>query len=360
MDQDLGLERCLTCGAPLLFVANHRWLDGGVTVQSLDLDHRMVLVETENLDLLFRKIEELLAIPIERIVIETKRRATRDYVLRITPPEVREGVRRLEIPVEPLIQANNAISVAMGYGKPKLESYKFQYQEDDHLTQVVNNPYSVPLWCGDMTGAVEAVTSRDNDVEYQVVGDDLVRIRVFPSEHPPQFQERLKTRRYPYQPVGYNLEPCPSCGGPQELAWFSWDPDEGIIVDRLSGRRLCMIGPAYLEAIFAEMERELGEEIPQTIVEAQRLFVKSGRLYSPDDIGTLEEFRRLLAVRGLGYLEEFRVGPEGLFLRMVNPALHLLLVGLLQGYYEVVSGVTSSTPHWSLKGPVLEVNVERD
>lgn len=360
MTEGTGLELCPACGAPLLFVANHRWLDSGVTVQSLDPEHRMVLVETDNIDLLFRKIEELLGIPIERIIIETKRRATREYIDRLTPPEVKEGVKDLKIPVEPLIQANNAVSVTMGYGKPILEGYRLRYDEEDHLTQVVKNPYSVPLWCGDMTGAVEAVTSRDNDVEYWVLEENAVRIRVYPAEHPPQFRERLETRRYPYREVGYGLETCPGCGGPRELSWFAWNPEEGTIFDRLTGRRLCMLGPAYLEAIFDELERELGEEIPRTVVEAQRIFVKSAKLYSPDDIENLEGFRKLLAVRGLGYLDTFQVNPEGLYLRLVNPALHLLIVGLLQGYYEVVFGFQSSKAVWYIEGPLLEVNIRRD
>jgi hypothetical protein len=334
-------------------------MEGGVTVQALDPDHRMVLMEVDNLDLLFGKIEELLTLSVERIVIETKRRATRDYIDRLTPPEVKEGVRRGEIPVEPLIHANNSISVVMGYGRPILEGYRLEYDDRDHLTQVVRNPYSVPLWCGDMTGAVEAVTSRDNDVEYQVLGKDEVRIRVFPSEHPPQFQGRLKTKKYPYRHVAYSLEECPGCGGPRELSWFSWDTEQGVITDKRTKRRLCMVGPAYLEAVFDEMERELGEEIPWTVVEAQRQFVKQGGLYSPRDIGTKEEFRELLAVRGLGYLEEFEVKEKGLLLRLSNPALHLLMVGLMQGYYEVVTDTTSSAARWTLEGPVLEVVVEK-
>lgn len=358
MNEENAFEYCPSCGAPLLFVSNHRWMKGGVTVQSLDPDHRMVLIEVDNLDLLFRKIEDLLTVPIERIIIETKRRATRDYIDRLTPPEVKEGVRKKEIPVEPLIQANNAISVVMGYGKPVLEGYRLEYDDEDHLTQVVINPYSVPLWCGDMTGAVESVTSRDNDVVYKSLAEDRVWIKVFPSEHPPQFRERLQTKKFPYREVDYALETCEGCGGPAELSWFSWETKGGTIKDKNTGRRVCMVGPAYLEAVFDEMEREIGEEIPRTIVEAQRQFVKEGGIYSPSDIGTLDEFRRLLAVRGLGYLEEFQVKHDGLFMRLINPALHLLMVGLLQGYYEVLFDLPSSVASWSLDGPVMELEIK--
>lgn len=351
-------ESCESCGAPLLFVNNHQWLDGGVIVQSQDPDHRMILMEVENLDLLFKGIEGLIGLPIERIITETKRRATRDYIERLISSEVKEGVRRKEIPVEPLIHANNALSIVMGYGKPVLEGYRLEYDEDDHLTQLVSNPYSIPLWCGDMTGAVEAVTSRDNDVEYQSLSGNMVRIKVYPSTHPPQFKERLKIRKYFYRMTGYTLTACSVCNGPVELSRFSWNMEEGIIIDPHTGRRLCIIGPAYLEAIFDEIERELGEDIPRTVMEAQRLYVKERGFYDPGEIATLEGFRKLFATRGLGYLDEFHVEKDGLFLRLVNPVLHLLMVGLFQGYYEMKTGTPLSTAQWLLEGPVLQIEIK--
>ncbi len=89
---------CPECKVPGKFVDNHLWLGGGTVVQSTDQEHRMVLIECANLDPLFKGIEEIIGVPIERIVIETKRRATRDYLNRLIPDEIKDLVRKQEVP----------------------------------------------------------------------------------------------------------------------------------------------------------------------------------------------------------------------------------------------------------------------
>ena len=108
-----------------------------------------------------------------------------------------------------------------------------------------------------------------------------------------------------------------------------------------------MMGPDYLEAAFDELERELGEDIPRAVVEAQRRFIKQ-RLYSMEEIGNEENFRELLALRGLGNLLEMKVDDRGLRVQLQNVALHLMLAGLMQRYYEVLSGGEYSVD-WELK-----------
>ena len=52
------IERCSECNVPVQAVTNHAWLAGGIIVQSNDRDHRMVIIESENLDPLYKGIEE--------------------------------------------------------------------------------------------------------------------------------------------------------------------------------------------------------------------------------------------------------------------------------------------------------------
>ena len=91
----------------------------------------------------------------------------------------------------------------------------------------------------------------------------------------------------------------------------------------------------------------MGEEIPKIVVEAQRRFTKQG-LYSIEEIRQAEDFRKLLALRGLGNLIEMKMDDRGLRAQVQNAALHLLLAGLMQGYFEVLSR-KESTVDWELK-----------
>jgi len=306
----------------------------------------MVLIESDNLDGLFRGIEEIIDLPIERIVIETKRRATREYIDRLVPDDLKEKAINKELDMKVMIDANNAVARIMGYGDVSLVGYRYERDDDDYLKQRVREPYSVPLWCGDMAGAVEAITRRDNDVNYTFLEDDTIEITAVPSEHPPQFQDRLQLRKYPLREGDVTLERCGSCGGPSALASFAWQLERGVIVDKVTGRRVAMLGPAYQEAVFDELERELGEEIPRVIVEAQRRFVKSG-FFKATEIGNKEQFRKLLALRGLGNLRSLQTKKDKLRMVLENPAMHLMIIGLIQGYFEVISG-TGSRAEWEV------------
>ena len=170
------IESCPECGVPKQFIDNHVWLAGGVIVQSNDRSHRFVLIESDNLDPLFKGIEEIIEVPIEHIVIETKRRATREYISRLVPDEVKDLVLKKEMSVEPLIDALNVTSSIMGYGKTTLVDFRFEQDEDDFVTERIENPYSVPLWCGDLTGATEAVTQMDNTVTYEEVSGNTIEV----------------------------------------------------------------------------------------------------------------------------------------------------------------------------------------
>jgi hypothetical protein len=43
-------EACEICGVPSQFINSHAWKGGGTVVESNDPDHRMVLIECDNLD----------------------------------------------------------------------------------------------------------------------------------------------------------------------------------------------------------------------------------------------------------------------------------------------------------------------
>jgi len=123
---------------------------------------------------------------------------------------------------------------------------------------------------------------------------------------------------------------------------------DGMIVRKSDGRRMLIDGPAETDAIFTELERELGEDIPRVVIAAQRDFVKSGS-HTPDEARDLETFRSALAFRGLGNLRELDWGEGNLHLRIENPCMHLLLVGLAQGLFELATGRDSDVD-WNLAG----------
>jgi hypothetical protein len=147
-----------------------------------------------------------------------------------------------------------------------------------------------------------------------------------------------------------------TCGGPAALSSFHWDLEEGIITNQSTGRRMTMMAPEALEAVFRELEAELGDIIPKAVVEAQRRFIMAGA-YSIDEISDEGDFRTQLAVRGYGNLRHIYLGEDGLDLRIDNAAAPLMIVGLAQALFEMALAVDSDAEWQISEEGDLEVKI---
>jgi hypothetical protein len=328
----------------------HTWHANGVITQARDPEHRMVFFESENIDRVFQKIEEIIGVSVERIVVESQRRSTREYLEKQFPLAVRRALYILQ----PGLIAKRMAGIANIYGYGHVEVVEVRAgplrrlrKEDDYLAMTIRHPYSIYRYCGDNLGGMEAVTGRACSVKKERIDEDTYRLELTVGRHPVELEERLTRRKYAYREGEVRVEKCPACGVPRVVARCVWDLENGIITDPTTGRRMALIGPASLDAAFYELESELGETIPETVIEAQRQFVKEAvhkgewQAYTP----SLEE---IMAARGLGILTAFEADERRLSLTIRNSCLHLWMVGLAQGIFEMETGHENTTRAWSL------------
>ena len=330
-----GGKACPECGVPRRLVKEHHWRDDGTIIQRKDPDHRMIFFEIGNITGTFGNIEEIIGMPIERIVIEAKRRASFDFVDHMLPGVVKAVLR--VVGVRPIIRNITSLGSVMGYGHIELVSIRRVHGKGDYATMRVTEPYSLPLFCGDLAGSFNAVDRREVGIDYDKVSADVFDITGHVSKHPMELKERLQTKPYTHKAGDIELERCSTCGGPKALSQYEWDLDRGVVENKSTGRRMAMLGPAALDAIFEELEKELGENIPEVVIEAQRRFIKAG-FSSSQEVRGIEDFRQELALRGVGNLKEFKADKDGLRVRIENPCLYLLLVGMIQGLFELAFG----------------------
>lgn len=336
---------CSECGASRRIVREHRWLSDGTIVQTKNPDHRMIFIENENINGIFRNIEDIICMPIERIIVEAKRRATFDFVDHILPDVVKAVVQR--VGVRPVIRNITALGKVMGYGNIELANLRRVRDEGDYVTIRTEGIYSLPLFCGDLAGSFNAIDRREVAVSHREVAPDVHEITGHISVHPMELMDRLKPIPYTHKPGDIELEKCPKCGGPKALSDYRWDTERGMILHRETGRRMVMLGPSTVDTIIEELQGELGESIPEVVIEAQRRFVRSD-FYSLDEARTVEDFRRALALRGLGNLREMEWGTDRLRLRLENPCLFLPMVGLVLGIFELATG-KEGRPEWEIR-----------
>lgn len=336
----MDLPACSRCGVPELFNGSYTWLPSGVIVQTNAPDHRMIIMDCDNIDPFFRKIEEIIGQSIEPVIIETKMKQTRDYLKSLIPEETREMVRDKGLDLANMIELINTQGHVMGYGDSRLADVRFENDDDDFLIERVQEPYSILLFSGDVAAACEAITSRGFTVSYHEFSPSLYEVKAWPSYEP----RKMRVKPGGDSPLategGVALERCPECGSPAALSSHHWDFEKGQIVTEETGRRVAILGPDTMDTIFHELEMEFGEEVPHTIVEAQRRYTRKG-IYTVKEMGEGDSFRRFLALRGLGEMEEIKLRRNSFEMRLRNSALHLILAGILQGYYEDVTGQES-------------------
>ena len=239
------------------------------------------------------------------------------------------------------------IARTFGYGDQRLGEGWDRGDDSPWRTYMVSKPYSLLFVAADHVGSVEAFEGMEMQVSYEQVGADTYVSQVHPSEHPVELRERLKRRRYEFKPGDINYRRCPECGVPLAVAACRWDLDSGMIWNPDTGRRMAFFGPFSIDPIFDDLEAELGEAVPDTVIEAQRRYIKgtwNTELWRRTDT----DFRHMIALRGLGNLVHFEGDREHLELGIENACLHLPMTGTIQALVELAYGRDSSTVEWEL------------
>jgi len=358
------IKVCDKCGVPLMVSGELSWDDNGVISSKSSPRNRWVFYESENIDPLFKGIEELIGMPIEHIVIESRRRETKKYIERVFPSEVRRqlglggeageegGLPPTEEERETGIAISKNLTLSVidvarvyGYGDQWLSDIWESGDEHPWRSAFMRNPYSLLLSTADILGSVEAFEQIDMRVKYEKTADDTYMLTAYPGEHPLELKGRLSRIRYDFKPGDVHYERCSICGAPEVVGCYIWDLEKGTITDPDTGRRMAIFGPHSIDSIFNDLELELGEAIPEMVIEAQRRYIQSA--WSADEWRRrAPDFQRLLALRGLGNLAHFEGDREGLTVTLQNSCLHLPMVGIVQALVEMAYRADSSTYEW--------------
>ncbi|MDD5748804.1 MAG: hypothetical protein PHP64_07160 [Actinomycetota bacterium] len=323
-----GIPVCRACRVPKRVSNDLVWNSDGTITQKRDPEHRLIFFESAAIDQLFPHIENLIGMPIDKIVIEGKARATRAYM--------EKSLLGIQGPLARLIGLGRIIQTVitqakiMGYGKTHIKEFSWTKR---YLVAQVENPYSLYLFCGDLLGAIEAVRRQEGNLSWEQVEPGKYEMRVFHAPHPPELSSRLMLKTLPRKNGDIELNRCPDCKLPLEISNSKWDLENGIIKHKDSGVRMAIFGPLEIQSIFDELAAELGEDIPRIIIEAQRMYTLS-HMRPEWKNANKTDMRKWLALQGLGNLVDIEKADEGASVLIENPAIPLLTTGVASALYE--------------------------
>lgn len=309
-DRMIEVPVCPECGVPRQITEEHTWLSSGSVVESRDPKTRMVYVESENIDPLFAGIGSLIGMPIEPIVVNASRRAARAYMSALIPVEAKKVLLEGQLDIPVIGEILTLFARMMGYGHISLVDARYEKDEGDYSVIRCGEPHSVLLMDGNLAGAIEALINDEVGVSHTETSPGVYEVRTFMAKHTSAMKEKIKLKSYQSGEGDIELRRCSTCGGPAALADFHWDLERGLIRLSPAGRRVCMLGPTVIDPLFEELERVLGGDIQEVVVEAQRRFVRSG-FYSLSEMLPEPQMREIFALRGLGNIRELRYGRRG-------------------------------------------------
>jgi len=359
-------ELCAECEVPLMIGREQKWDNNGVIPLALNPRRRSVFYESDVVDNLFEGIGDLIGVPVDHMVIESRRRDVRRFIERTFPsqieesirlqeemesekdPEVREVKRRNLLEIRKFYNFQvNEVGKIYGYGNIQFSDRWDKADDYAWRTQVISNPHSMLFYPAEMLGSVEGFDQADMRVEYEETGEDTYAVTAHPGSHPVELKQRLRRKRYEFKPGDIEFERCSTCGVPLEVARCKWDLEAGTIIDSFTGRRMAIYGPQAMEAVLDDLEAELGEVIPEAVIESQRRYIKSA-WKEEEWRKDASAFRRMIAARGVGNLTHFEGDRQGLTLTIENSCMHLLMVGAIQALVEMAYRAEGSNYEWDI------------
>ncbi len=354
----MTMKRCRECETPLIFGRSIIWTGGGTVAARALPELRLFFIEIDELINLLSYLGELLGTPIDHILMESERPIGRAMVEATLPPLLIRAVRCIPDAFQRFFFARGAFrriadyARAMGYGSITMIAYEGRRRS----LMRVRNPHSIPLIIGDCLGAFQLILGVNMSVEWKREnGTTLIEFRR--TEEKPY---DVPIPRAPYLEGQAELARCPRCRAPLLLReTFEWDLVNGIITNRRTAYREAFLSVEGINAIFSEMERELGEEIPLVVARRQADLMRErlSRRKLDEEGGLLAVFQEM-QLRGMGNPVEVEEIGRQLKVRVENPFNDALVAGRIAGCYEALEGVRSKMSWVSSEDGYVVVGVE--
>ena len=345
---------CPECGVPKRISKENRWQDNGA-ILTFDSDkvtarERSAFYEVAGLNELFRNIEALIGKSIFRIIVEARRKDILGFL-----EEYLSGIKGvLARSIGSRIVYNSVATIGATFGLGHFEVQDIRRGE--YFTVYCKNVYSVPLLAGDLLAAFNAVERLPATFDQEEVKDGLLCTISRGDKEETVLSSRLEPVYIAPKPGTIHFDRCAKCDTLLYMKDIIYDYEEGIITDKHTGRRMTFLSTSNMEAIFREFEVELGEEIIPVILAAQKEYAQN--TLRSEEITSESDVRNFFAIRGLGKLTDYDLSGNRLEVKMDNAYPYLLVVGLLHGMFEVLTGREGKLSYTKDEDESLQISIE--
>lgn len=348
-----GIKRCTLCHAPRQFSRMNIWNSDGTITQARNPGHRLFLYDAQGFDRLFDNVAGIIGAPVGHIVIESRRKATLDYLDTLMAGPMGLALRTfLRHRAYAMITTVGAL---MGYGHFELRDFR----RGEYFKVYGENIYCDALLGADLVAIFNYLEGLPADIRIEDEGEG----KLFTVSHGRMFGNEpvshFEYRKIPRKPGNVKMQRCPECELPVDFKKFVWSLDRGVITDRESGRVMVMMGPNEIDTIFMGLEAELDPEINRAAVEGQCRYVLEELSRRETSRGG-DYLAQQLALRGMGNLVGFELRKGGLKVKVENAGPYLMVAGLIKGIYETLTGGVSYCDYRLADDGILFIEVSEE
>jgi hypothetical protein len=351
------IPRCKDCGLPRILPLFFRWRDEGViTLRWFATEFRFVFLYQELLDLVLSFLEDTFGKEqVDQLTRESEKGAASEYVAMIVL-----GDKLWLKPISLLIRYTKLINILLelnssllGYGAIQVIKHGVPY-----AVAYIRNPYRLSMFRADGDGVYEVAKERRMEMQvveisaeeniYYFVGKTPDKERI------PNLFHLYRIQPAPIQGISTPLDipRCPRCKLPRPLGNYIWDERMGIILNKLSGRRMILWPDYALQELLKTFEEALGEKAKQIIFDITKQFwsdlilSKGVGLSQEEQLAFLEASARKryeiilnqIAYQGLGRASKVDIeeSPYRVRIELINPTTPTILSGILAGTFEAL------------------------
>jgi len=351
------LKRCRECGFPRYLDYLIRWNDNGTITHNLQNDFRGVIQHYSFIHGLLPRIGSQLGLSIDHIAFEAQRNASNAVfqALYDKRPSIRFScrfgfVKRL------VVEQFNKMAVATGM----CYSNTLEYVPGKYGVARIKNPFDINLMAANVVGGFEVLEGMPFKHSLEQEGDDSYVIRVEATGEKPEISERMALEYPTVLPGNRQYEKCSRCHAPRAIGSLKWMENEGTILDKLSGDRVVVLDGYMISAVFREMAKELGDEVNDILVDAQKDWV----IDHAEQLGLVKgevplsgeargkayrDYMDLILLYGQGNPTALEIGDSQIKVEIENPYEPMILAGSLQGLFEAIEKVAGGVTWESVK-----------
>jgi len=335
------MRYCRGCGFPVAYGRFLEWTSDGTILGKDSSGTRLVYLDVDEIQNIFTGVSRWMGVPIDRIIYRAEKAVGRRFIETMVPGFIarapRGKIARPEFGIKATARFVFNYMAGLGMGLGEI----LEYHSTESARIRITEAHSVPLVAGDGAGVFEHLERVGVDATWERVKSDeyIVTLEKL-SDEPPAEDRLVLDETKTYLPGNIEYQRCKRCKVPLVVSNTVYlNLERGILRNSTTGLRVVALPAQSFDAVFRELFREFGKELPSVVESLEQQYARENTLisYYVDGVeGGIERLYSDFAWKGIGNPIQVGNTERGLEVVVENPFHNEMVAGRIVGLYEAL------------------------